>query len=243
MKTFKHFLIAGLFTTTTATFAQTTTTTITVSTNGDTTTTTTTSARPKKAIERVASNFTVYLGLNNFGSNLADGYDLKPLGSRYIALAWQQRIPLISGGKTKLRLITGPEVAWNNFMFEGRNVLTERDNQLVIESAAVDLHRSKLVTTQLNLPLLLNLSLRSGFSFSAGAYAGMRLDSYTKVKPEGGKAVRDHGDYNLKPFRWGLTAELGFRGHTKLFGRYEPQSIFRPGLGPDASVWSVGIKL
>jgi hypothetical protein len=242
MKTVKHFLSTVLFATATATFAQTTTT-ITVSTEGDTTTTIITDAKPKRAIERVASNFAIYVGLNNFGGTMPDGYDLKPLGSRYVALAWQQRIPLFTRGKAKLRLITGPEVAWNNFMFEGRNVLTERDNQLSIESAAVDLHRSKLVTTQLNLPLLVNLSLPSGFSFSAGAYAGMRLDSYTKVKPEGGQAVRAHSDYNLKPFRWGLTAELGFRGHTKLFGRYEPQSIFRPGLGPDAAVWSFGIKL
>jgi hypothetical protein len=240
MKTFKHLLTTALLATATVTFAQTTTT-ITVSAEGDTTTTTIT--KPKKTIERVASNFTVYVGLNNFSGNLSDGYDLKPLGSRFIALAWQQRIPLIASGKTKLRLITGPEVAWNNFMFEGRNVLIERDNQLIIEPAAVDLRRSKLVTTQLNLPLLLNLSFRSGFSFSAGAYAGMRLDSYTKVKPEGSQAVRNHSDYNLKPFRWGLTAELGFRGHTKLFGRYEPQSIFRPRLGPDAAVWSFGIKL
>jgi hypothetical protein len=240
MKTFKHLLSTVLFATATAAFAQTTT--ITVSTEGDTTTTIINDAKPKKTIERVASNFAIYVGLNNFGGSMPDGYDLKPLGSRYVALAWQQRIPLING-KTKLRLITGPEVAWNNFMFEGRNILTERDNRLVIESAAVDLRRSKLVTTQLNLPLLLNLSLQSGLSFSAGAYVGMRLDSYTKVKPEGGQAVRDHGDYNLKPFRWGMTAELGFRGHTKLFGRYEPQSIFRPGLGPDAAVWSFGIKL
>ncbi|UFH53192.1 outer membrane beta-barrel protein [Spirosoma sp. KNUC1025] len=146
-------------------------------------------------------------------------------------------------GSTKLRLITGPEVAWNNFMFEGRNVLVEQNGQLTIEQADKDLRKSKLVAAQLNIPLMLNVSFRSGVSLSLGAYAGMRLDSYTKVKPVGGPAVRDHGSYNLNSVRWGLTTELGFRGSSKLFFRYEPNSAFRAGQGPDASVWAVGLKL
>ena len=73
-------------------------------------------------------------------------------------------------------------------------------------------------------------------------YAGLRLDSYTKVKPVGGSSVRTHGSYNFNPIRWGLTTELGYKGHGKLFGRYEPNSPFRAGQGPDASVWTVGVK-
>jgi hypothetical protein len=99
------------------------------------------------------------------------------------------------------------------------------------------------VTTQLNLPVILNVAFKSGLTLGVGAYAGMRLDSYTKIKPEGGAAVRTHGSYNLNPIRWGLTTELGFRGSAKLFGRYEPNSPFRAGQGPDASVWAVGLKL
>jgi hypothetical protein len=170
------------------------------------------------------------------------GYEFRPIGSRFVALAWQKRIPILANNGTKLRLITGPEVAWNNFMFEGRNILVERNGQLTIEQADVELRKSKLVTTQLNVPVMLNLVLKSGFSFSVGAYAGVRLDSYTKVKPEGGSAVRNHNAYNLNPLRWGLTTELGFRGSSKLFVRYEPNSPFRTGQGPDASVWAVGVK-
>ena len=90
---------------------------------------------------------------------------------------------------------------------------------------------------------MLNAAFRSGLTLGVGAYAGIRLDSYTKVKPEGGPAVRDHNAFNLNPIRWGLTTELGFRGNAKLFGRYEPSSPFRAGQGPNASVWAVGIKL
>ena len=239
MKTFKHLLTSVLIVASSASFAQTTT--VTITTSGDTTVTTNNTS--KKPSNRVTSDFSVYVGLNNFGGSLPVGYEFRPIGSRFVALSWQKRIPIVNGNGTKLRLITGPEVAWNNFMFEDRNTLVERNGQLSIEQADVELRKSKLVTTQLNLPVMLNLVLKSGFSFSVGAYAGVRLDSYTKVKPEGGSAVRTHNTYNLNPVRWGLTTELGFRGSSKLFVRYEPNSPFRAGQGPDASVWAVGVKL
>ncbi len=241
MKTFKHLLTSAFIAASVASFAQTTTVTIT-------TDSTVSTPRPRKTVERITSDFSVYVGLNNFGGSLPTGYDFSPIGSRFVALSWQKRIPLLVKGSTKLRLVTGPEVAWNNFMFERsaeskRNVLVERNNQLTIEQADVDLRKSKLVTAQLNLPVMVNVAFRSGLTLGVGAYAGIRLDSYTKVKPEGGSAVRTHDSYSLNPVRWGLTTELGFRGSSKLFFRYEPSSPFRAGQGPDASVWAVGVKL
>ena len=236
MKTFKHILTTALLAASIPSFAQSTT--ITITTDSTVTTTKTT-----KSAERVRTDLAIYLGFNGFSGTLPAGYDFRPVGSRYIALAWQTRIPLVVSGPTKLRLLTGPEVAWNNFMFEGRNTLVAQNGQLVIEPATVDLKRSKLVMAQLNLPLMLNMAFKSGFSLSLGGYAGMRLDTYTKVKPEGGSAVRTHNAYNLNPVRWGYLAELGYRGHAKLFGRYEPNSPFRAGQGPDAGIWTVGIKL
>ncbi|QJD77120.1 outer membrane beta-barrel protein [Spirosoma rhododendri] len=260
MNAFKHLLASALIATSAASFAQTSVTIITTestaaksdSTVVDSTVTSSTVGTPTtvvisksttRPIERIVSDFAIYVGFNNLGGNLPVGYELRPLGSRFVALAWQKRIPLIASGPTKLRLITGPEVAWNNFMFEGRNVLTEQNGQLIVKQADTGLRKTKLVTTQLNLPMMLSVSTRSGFSISAGAYVGMRLDSYTKVKPEGGSAVRSHNSFNLNPVRWGFMTEIGFRGCGKLFGRYEPNSLFRSGQGPDAAVWSVGIKL
>ena len=236
MKTIKHLLTSALLVTSAASFAQTTTVIIT----SDSTVSTT---HHRRTIDRITSDFSIYLGINNLGGSLPAGYDFRPIGSRFVALSWQQRIPLSVKGATKLRLITGPEVAWNNFMFEGRNTLVDRNNQLSIEQSDVDLRKSKLVTAQLNLPVMINVAFRSGLTLGVGAYAGIRLDSYTKVKPEGASAVRTHGSYNLNPVRWGLTTELGFRGSSKLFFRYEPTSPFRAGQGPDASVWAVGVKL
>lgn len=233
MNTFKHLLATALIAASTASFAQTDSTSVSTPTIKSTS---------YRSYERVRSDLRIYVGLNGLGGTLPAGYEFRPVGSRFIALGWQMRIPIAVSGATKLRLVTGPEVAWNNFMFEGRNMLVKQNNQLGIEQSDVDLHRSKLVTTQLNLPMMLNLSFKSGFSIAAGAYAGLRLDSYTKVKPVGGSSVRTHNSFNLNPVRWGWTAELGYRGHAKLFGRYEPGSPFKAGEGPDASVWTVGLK-
>lgn len=237
MKPVKQLLTAALIAASTASFAQTT-----VVITSDSTVTTV--SRHERHLGRVTTDFNIYVGFNNFGGSLPAGYDFHPLSSRFVALSWQKRIPLAVSGSTKLRLVTGPEIAWNNFMFEGnRNTLIEQNDQLVIEPVSVDLRKSKLVTTQLNLPVILTVAFRSGLTLGLGAYAGIRLDSYTKVKPEGGSTVRTHGSYNLNPVRWGLTTELGFRGNPKLFFRYEPNSPFRAGQGPDASVWALGLKL
>jgi len=232
MKTAKHILTASFLFASTFAFAQ----------QSDTTKTSL-KTKPSRTIERIADDLHIYVGFNNVGGAVPTSYEFRPVGSRFVALSWQYRVPLAVKGSTKLRLFTGPEVAWNNFMFDGQNTLVERNNQLVVEPAAEELKKSKLTTAQLNLPVILNVTFRSGLSLGVGAYAGLRLDSYTKVKPVGGSAVRTHGSYNLNPLRWGLTTELGFCRQTRLFVRYEPGSLFKAGEGPDMNVWSAGIKL
>lgn len=239
MKLAKHLFATALIATSAVSFAQTTIVITTDSTDSTVT-------KTRKHVERISSDFSIYAGFNNFSQSPAgfkgDGGAFSPIGSRFVALAWQKRIPLAVNGSTKLRLVTGPEIAWNNFMFEDSDKMVERNNELIVEASSVELRKSKFVTTQLNLPVILNVSFRSGFTIGMGAYAGIRLDSYTKEKPQGARAVRTHGAFNLNPVRWGLTTELGFRGTAKLFGRYEPNSPFRSGQGPDASVWAVGVK-
>ena len=233
------FTAAFVAATSATSFAQTT---VTITTGDSTESVTRTEKFVRKA-DRVTSDFSIYLGINGFGNTLPTAYDLRPIGSRFVALSWQKRIPVATSGTTKIRLVTGPEVAWNNFMFENKTVLTDQNGQVTAEASTVSLRKSKFVTTQLNLPLMVNVQFKSGFSISAGAYAGVRLDSYTAQKPENGRTIRTRGSFELNPVRWGLTTELGFRGCSKLFVRYEPNSPFRAGQTPDSSVWAVGIKL
>lgn len=202
----------------------------------------------EKQMKRVTRDFGLYIGLNNWNGSVPSTYDLRTGGSRFVALSWRRNILLAKGDNARLRLGIGPELAWNNFMFEGNNVLTERNNTLFVEPSAQSLRKSKLVVAQLNVPVLLSVKWSSGVSLGAGAYIGTRIGSYTSVKPEGTdraryKAERDHGSYNLNPIRWGLTAEIGWSKDDALFFRYEPSPLFRDGQGPTLNVWSAGIRL
>ncbi|GAA4445776.1 hypothetical protein GCM10023189_00080 [Nibrella saemangeumensis] len=190
------------------------------------------------------SDFGIYLGFNNYNQSAPANYELNTGGSRFVALGWRRNLRLVNGTGAALRLGIGPEIAWNNFMFENKNVLAERNNQLFVEPASIDVKKSKLTVAQLNLPVLLNLSFKpSRLSIGVGAYAGVRVDSYTKVKPVVGDTERTKGSYNLNNVRWGLMTELGWSGRSKLFFRYEPTTLFRTNEGPELNVWAVGVRL
>ncbi len=248
--------------------AQTTTdkTSTTVIVNGDTTVTTTiTRSRPgvrvnfsrnrtSRNFQRFSKDLGVYIGLNGYSGSLPAGFDLRPGASRFVALSWRRNIllgnPKSSAG-VKFRLGIGPEIAWNNFTIE-KNLRFVNDvdpfssakpQGIRVVNDLRDLKKSKLTVCQFNVPVILNMSFKSGLTLGVGAYAGIRLDSYTKVKPEGGNAVRDHGAYALNNIRWGLTTELGWRDEARLFVRYEPSNLFRDNLGPNLNVWAVGFRL
>lgn len=210
--------------------------------------TSTITIKTHRTAKRVTRDFGLYIGLNNWNGSAPSAYDLRTGGSRFVALSWRRNILLAQGEHAKLRLGIGPEVAWNNFMFEDNNALTERNNVLVVEPSTQSLRKSKLVVAQLNVPALLSVKWSSGISLGAGAYIGTRIGSYTSVKPESSdrvryKADRDHGSYNLNPVRWGMTAEFGWAKDDALFFRYEPSPLFRDGQGPKLNVWNVGLRL
>ncbi len=198
---------------------------------------------------RIIKDFGLYIGVNGLSGPGAAQFGLRPLGSRFVALSWRRQLPL--GDKPGgLRIGIGPELAWNNFMFSNNQRLIENNNLITNQRESIlvgdnrDLKRSKLTTLQGNIPLLLMFGPADKVTFGIGAYAGVRLDSYTKVKPEGGKTSRDHGAYNTTSLRWGLTAEAAWGESTGLFVRYEPSTtLFKAGQGPNVNIWSVGVRL
>ena len=240
MKTSQAFSIIMALFISGASFAQTV--------SDSTSTNKTITIKTHRASKNITKDFGLYIGLNNWSGSVPSVYDLRTGGSRFVALSWRRNILLAKGENARLRLGIGPEVAWNNFMFEDNNVLTETNNVLVVGPSVQPLRKSKLVVAQLNVPALLTVRWSSGFSLGAGAYIGTRIGSYTSVKPKDTdqveyKTIRDHGSYNLNPVRWGWTAEIGWAKDDALFFRYEPSPLFRDGQGPKLNVWSVGLRL
>lgn len=173
--------------------------------------------------------------------------DLRPLGSRYFAVAFSQRPTLTNGRRAKLSLYYAAEASWSNFMFE-ENILVRRDPASIqFVEAPEPLKKSKLTVFALQLPVVPRLSLYSAsgrkvFHIGLGGFVGYRLDSYTKIKRQDNGRSREHGNFYLKDLRYGLVGHLGIV-KTNLFVKYDLNPVFQTGKGPDVRALSFGILL
>lgn len=172
--------------------------------------------------------------------------DLRPLGSRYFAVAFSQRPTLLNGRRTKLSLYYAAEASWNNFMFEEDILVQKGPATVQFVSAAEPLKKTKLTTFALQLPVVPRLSFHNAsgrrvFHIGVGGFIGYRLDSYTKIKRQDDGKSREHGNFYLNDLRYGLVGHLGFV-KTNLFVKYDLNPVFQVGKGPDVRALSFGIS-
>lgn len=177
---------------------------------------------------RTSSYLGLDLGLNTY---LEDGnipkntdYELRPWGSRYVAIAWKWRTRIAKSVYFKY----GLSVNWYNFMFNGnRRIVSDGTNtNFIIDN--LDLEKTKLTVSYLNLPVMLQFGRNrsSLLRLGVGGYVGYRLGSYTKIK-YGDNKQRDRDNYDLNPVRYGLAAELGFRRlDARFFVNYDMNTLF-----------------
>ena len=183
--------------------------------------------------------------------NQTQAVDLRPEGSRYISigLAWD---PRLGGKRSPLSLTLGPEFAFNNYMLNGNNrwVNVNGRTDVVRETNGRQFLKSKLATASVNLPVMLRLQLhdshyRPTFTVGAGGFIGYRLNTWTKIKyiSEGTTFKdKDSGSYNMENFQYGAQGTIGYR-NIEFFGKYNMNSLFKAGAGPDTRVFSFGLRL
>lgn len=192
------------------------------------------------------SDFGLYLGLNNWANGPTTGASLDTWGSRYVALSFQRNATLINGKKMDLAFSYGPEIAWNNFMFEENNAVQMSGKQVVFKDFGQNLSKSKLVVPTLNFPMMLNFGFEEAkFKIGLGGYVGYRVGGYSKIKYEDGKKDKDKGSYGLNNFRYGLTAEMGKRKGLTFFFRYDLTEMFKAEQlnAKGLQAWSAGVRL
>lgn len=193
-----------------------------------------------------SSDFGVYIGLNNWSKGNTSGSSLDTWGSRYFAVSLQKNATLINGKQVDLAFTYGPEIAWNNFMFEENNVVEMSGKQVVFKNFGQNLNKTKLVVPTLNFPMMLNFGFEeSKFKIGVGGYIGYRVGSYRKIKYEDGKKEKQKGSFGLNDFRYGLTAELGKRKGLTFFLRYDLSEMFKSDQvnAKGLQAWSVGLRL
>jgi hypothetical protein len=152
-------------------------------------------------------------------------------------------------GTSHFGATTGLGLEYNNYFFDGNNTIVEKNNY-VIGVDTINVSKSKLTTSFLRIPLILEVqfprTIRAKRVFiSAGIVAGLKLGSHTKVayKDKSGKNKdKNNDDFNINPFRYGLTARIGF-GAVSLFGDYYFTPMFVNNKGPELHPFTLGLAM
>lgn len=205
---------------------------------------------------RVHRFWVLDLGLNNylekgkFPDANGEAYGLSPIGARYVAFGVYQRGRL-GREKSPVYIQVGLEVNWYNFMFENDNYILQTENGVEFRNYQEDfqqgLSKSKLVVPYVSIPLAINIRLNNditkswALNFGVGGYVGYRVGAYSKVKFDK-KPKREHANYFLNNWRYGLETHIGLGG-TLLFFKYDLNELFVKDKGPELNVFSFGIRL
>ncbi len=154
-------------------------------------------------------------------------------------------------GTDKLGLVTGLGLELSNYHFDQGNTIEENpDGQIsgVFLPASMSIIKSRLQTTYLTAPLLLEAQIPAGkkrVHISGGVIGGVKLGSNTKVVyRENGDKQKDktRDDFNLTPLRYGLAVRIGYRG-LNLYANYYLTSLFEANKGPELYPFAVGLTL
>ena len=153
--------------------------------------------------------------------------------------------------RDRFGIVSGLGFEFNNYHFDGDNNI-HKDSLGIItskEDYPVSLNKSKLATTFLTLPILLELQLlpvkrSKRVHIAGGIITGLKLGSHTKVVYEiDGKKEKDKSkdDFNINPLRYGLTARIGYRT-LNLYGNYYMTPFFEKGGNPELYPFNVGLS-
>jgi hypothetical protein len=153
-------------------------------------------------------------------------------------------------GTSYFGAVTGLGLEFNNYFFDNNNTIAEIDDQVVeVPLDGANLSKSKLTTTFLRIPLIFegqfpHTNRGKRVFVSAGVISGIKLGSHTKVvyDNDGKDKSKDKDDFNINPFRWGLTARIGF-GCISIYSDYYFTPMFVRDKGPELHPFNIGLAL
>lgn len=148
-------------------------------------------------------------------------------------------------------MVTGLGLEWCNYVFDrDLSILKDSVGNIVPYplNTLGNIHKNKLQTIYLNIPLLLEFHIPAGnkeIHISGGPVGALKLGSHTKIiYKEGGdrNKIKEKDDFNLSPLRLGLTARAGYKG-LNIFLTYYLTSLFEANKGPELYPFSAGLTL
>ncbi len=194
------------------------------------------------------------LGLNNF-SNPDYTLHTGTFMNLNTAKSWNVNLNFIEYGvglgTPYVGIATGMGVEWSNYVFDADNSITEDANGNIINrdlsTVYTGITKSKLATTYLTTPLLLEFQIPAGkkrIHISAGAIGGLKIGSKTKVKYNNGGKQKEvlKDDFSLSPLKYGVTFRIGYRA-LNIFANYYLSPLFGETDTPEIYPFSVGLSL
>lgn len=153
-------------------------------------------------------------------------------------------------GTDHLGLVTGMGLEFSNYHFNNNNNITKVNNYITALDYTQPLTKNKLQTTYLTFPLLLEGQILNGkrskrIYLSGGIIGGIKLGSVSKVKyvEDGTKRrEKEKDDFYLSPFRYGVTARLGYK-MVKLYANYYVTPMFLKDKGPELHPVALGLVI
>jgi hypothetical protein len=157
----------------------------------------------------------------------------------------------LSLGLTRhIGFVTGLGLNINNYRFEGNNNIVKGVNGVIEPYLPADgnaLAKSKLVTSYINVPLLLEIQIPAGHSdhlnLAAGGIVAAKVGSHSKLVYEDSRQkIKDNSDFSLNMLRCGATVRAGY-GMFQLYGTYYMTPFFKTGKGPELFPFEIGFSL
>ena len=146
-------------------------------------------------------------------------------------------------------IATGLGLEFNDYKFEGNNNITKDEDGVIVPyypESGIQYEKSKLTTTYLTMPLMLEAQIpvrsRRTLNIAAGAIGGVKIGSHNKmVYYDGGKQkVKENDDFSLSVLRYGPTVRLGYEGF-QVYASYYMNGLFIENKGPELYPFQIGI--
>jgi hypothetical protein len=147
-------------------------------------------------------------------------------------------------------VLSGIGLEFSNYVFDNDNSIEKDETGRIVPLyPGYKVDKSKLVTTYLTVPLLLEFQVpaskrKNRLYINGGIVGGVKLGSHTKIKykEDGDKQnKKDRDDFNLNALRYGFAGRVGIR-NISLYGTYYPVALFEKNKGPELYPFMVGFS-
>lgn len=186
-------------------------------------------------------------GAQSFSFDIDKEYDeisVDPIHS--FAFHWNiGSIALPLTKSNRVGLVSGVGVTWDFYALSDKKIhLTKGESELEYSHDSIEYKRNKLRTTNLVVPLMLEVHpyKNSDIYVLAGVEGNLRLGARTKQVADDGHREKRKSDYHMNPFTCNLVVRAGYNDFGVFFST-ALTPMFKDGRGPVVYPFSAGISL